>query len=192
NRAVDSKSKLALLWEAAELHLDRRSEPEPAIALLERAVELSPEEARLRLRLAQACIACRRYDDAARVLREQLALYGSRRPKDRALVHYELARALLAAGERAVALSELERASKIDPAHPTILSMLARTAFDEGDLERAERMYRALLLVDSRDGARTSRAEALLSLGDIAERRGDAVRAEEFVESAFEAAQESA
>src|SRR5690606_23962911 len=94
NRAVDSKSKLALLWEAAELHLDRRSEPEPAIALLERAVELSPEEARLRLRLAQACIACRRYDDAARVLREQLALYGSRRPKDRALVHYELARAL--------------------------------------------------------------------------------------------------
>src|SRR5690606_36437971 len=96
-----------------------------------------------------------------------------RRPKDRALVHYELARALLAAGERAVALSELERASKIDPAHPTILSMLARTAFDEGDLERAERMYRALLLVDSRDGARTSRAEA-------------------FVEGAFEAAQESA
>jgi tetratricopeptide (TPR) repeat protein len=118
--------------------------------------------------------------------------YGARRPKDRALVHFELARSLLAADDRVTALGELDAASKIDPAHPSILEMLARTALEQGELDRAERMFRALLLVAGKDPQNpTSRAEALFSLGEVAEARGDGGRAEEFTESAFDAAAES-
>jgi tetratricopeptide (TPR) repeat protein len=192
-RATERRTRLLLLREASLLHLDRRGEPAPAIPLLERAIELDAEDSSLRLLLARALYERRRFEDAASVLREQLARYGGRRPKDRALVHFELARALLAADDRATALLELDAASKIDPAHPSILEMLARTALDQGELDRAERMYRALLLVAVKEGDPNppSRSEALYALGDVATRRGDSLRAEEFTASAFEAASEN-
>jgi tetratricopeptide (TPR) repeat protein len=192
-RATDRRARLALLREAALLHLDRRAQPAPAVPLLERAIELDPDDSSLRLLLARALYEKQRFEDAANVLREQLARYGGRRPKDRALVHFELARALLAANDRTTALVELDAASKIDPAHPSILEMLARTALDQGELERAERMYRALLLVAVKEGDPNppSRSEALYALGDVAQRRGDSARAEEFTQSAFDAALEN-
>ncbi|MFZ5897456.1 MAG: tetratricopeptide repeat protein [Myxococcota bacterium] len=192
NRAADNKQRLVLLREAAELHLDQRGEPGPAVPLLMRAIEIDGDDSALRLLLARALYEERRYTEAAGVLREQLARYGSRRPKDRALVHFQLARALLAADDRVTALDELDAAAKIDPAHPSILEMLARTALEQGELDRAERMFRALLLVAGKDPANpTSRAEALFALGEVAEARGDSSRAEEFTESAFEAAAEN-
>jgi len=191
-RAPDVKTRLLLLREAAELHLDQRRDPVPATPLLERAVELDPDDSSLRLLLSRALYEQRRFAEAAAGLRDKLSRYGSRRPKDRALVHFELARALLAAQDRIGALAELDAAAKIDPAHPSILSMLARTALEQGELERAERMYRALLLVNGRedDPNRPSRSEALFALGEVAAQRGDAARAEEFVADAFEAARE--
>lgn len=193
SRAPTPAAALALLKEAADLHIEKRKQPGPAVPLLQRAIALDPDDAGLRLRLAQALHDGGRFDDAAEVLREQLARYGARRPKDRALVHYELARVLLAAGGRAGALEALDAAARIDPAHPKILHMLARTALDEGDLERAERQYRALLLVAPKDddADAPSKSEALVALGEIARTRGDEVRYEEFIASAFEAAQES-
>jgi tetratricopeptide (TPR) repeat protein len=192
-RATERRAQLTLLREAALLHLDQRRDPRPATPLLERAISIDADDSSLRLLLARALHEQERYEAAAEVLREQLSRYGTRRPKDRALVHYELARALLAAGERSQALVELDAASKIDPAHPSILQMLARTALEQGEFERAERMYRALLLVAVKetDPNPPSRSEALYALGEIAAQRGDSVRAEEFTSSAFEAALES-
>lgn len=192
-RAVDPRAELALLREAALLHLDKRREPRPAPPLLERAIAIDPDDSSLRLLLARAFHEQEEFARAAEVLREQLARYGSRRPKDRALVHYELARALLAGGDRGQALAELDAAAKIDPAHPSILQMLARTALEQGELERAERMYRALLLVAVKDTdpEPPSRSEALYALGEIAAQRGDSGRAEEFTASAFDAALEN-
>lgn len=190
-RAEDPKARLSLLREAAALHLTRRGEPAPAVPLLTQAVELAPEDSTLRLDLAKALFQCQSYAEAARVLRDQVARYGTRRPKDRALVHHELARVLLAAGQRDEALEELGTASRIDPAHPKILEMLARTALDAGELDRAESMYQALLLVAGGDAAaEISKSEALVALGEIAERRGDEARAAEFVRSALDKALE--
>jgi tetratricopeptide (TPR) repeat protein len=192
NRATENKQRLALLREAAALHLKQRAEPGPAVPLLMRAIEIDADDSSLRLLLARALYEEQRYEEAATVLREQLLRYGARRPKDRALVHFELARALLAADDRGTALTELDAAAKIDPAHPSILEMLARTALQQGELDRAERQFRALLLVAGKDPNNpTSRAEALFSLGEVAEARGDSARAEEFTESAFEAAAEN-
>ena len=192
-RTTDRKATLGLLREAAALHLEQRSDPEAAVPLLARAIELEPDDQKQRLQLAGALFFAKRYDQAAQVLAAQIERYGARRPKDRALAHFLLARVLLGAGRETDALQELDAASKIDPAHPGIMQLLARMALEQGQLERAEKMYRSLLLVLGRDESREgpSKAEALIALSEIAAKRGDAARAGEFIESAFEAALES-
>ncbi|MES1178928.1 MAG: tetratricopeptide repeat protein [Myxococcales bacterium] len=192
-RATDRKATLALLREAAALHLEQRSDPESAVPLLARAIELEPDDQKQRLLLANALFLCKRYDEAAAVLAAQIERYGARRPKDRALAHFLLARVLLGAGRETDALQELDAASKIDPAHPGIMQLLARMALEQGQLDRAEKMYRSLLLVLGRDESKEgpSKAEALIALSEISAKRGDSVRAGEFIESAFEAALES-
>jgi tetratricopeptide (TPR) repeat protein len=192
SRAPEARSRVALLREAALLHVEQRGQPQDAVPLLEQAVELDPDEPNLRLELSRALEKGQKFEAAALVLKKQIERYGTRRPKDRALVHFQLARVSLAAGRRAEAIAELGVATRIDPAHPGILHALARLAFEEGQLERAERMYRALLLVlrpsDAADAP--SRASALFDLAQIAEQREEGVRSEEFIESAFEAALE--
>ncbi|HEY5959110.1 MAG TPA: tetratricopeptide repeat protein, partial [Polyangiaceae bacterium] len=192
-RATDIKERFRLLDLAASVHVERRSDHAAAVPLLEQAVELEPEEAGLRLRLADALMEAKRPADAATVLKAQLERYGTRRPKERAVVHFALARSLLGLDDRQAALDELVQASRIDPAHPRILHQQARLSLDMGDLARAERTYRALLLVLGRhdDAESPSRAEALLDLSIIAAKNSDPQRALESVESAFEAAAES-
>src|SRR6185503_13995174 len=154
------------------------------------------EEPTLRITLSEALRACGRYDAAAEVLRVQIASYGQRRPKNRALVHLYLARVCLAAGQRAEALSELDIGAKINPAHAGILYELGRLAFEEEQFARAERTYRALLLVlrkpDEDASEAPGRAEIYLDLAEIAARQGEPDRASELVESAFEAALDNA
>ncbi|MEP7050115.1 MAG: tetratricopeptide repeat protein [Pseudomonadota bacterium] len=189
-RATDRKTTLSLLREAAGLHLVQRADPEAAVPLLARAIELEPDDQKQRLQLANALFLANRYEEAAQVLAAQIERYGMRRPKDRALAHFLLARVFLGAKRQDEALQELDAASKIDPAHPGIMQMLARMALEHGQLERAEKMYRSLLLVLGRDdsGDGPSKAEALIALSEISARGGDSVRAGEFLESAFEAA----
>ena len=192
-RAPSTKARLELLQETARLYIDKLGNAEAAVPLLEQAIELDPDEPSLRLGLASAFTNSGRLDDALSVLKTQIERYGTRKPKDRALVHFQLARVSLAADRRAEAIAELALANKIDPAHPGILQALAKLAFEEGQLDRAEKQYRALLLVLGRDDDDApSRAEALLDLAEIAARSQDDVRAGELVDSAFEAAMESA
>ncbi len=191
NLAEDPDKKLGYLREAADLHQRERRDPASAVPLLEQAVALHRDDAVLRVSLALALDAAGRHGDAANVLKEQIESYGARRPKDRAQVHYELARVLLKAGAEAEALAELDAASRIDPTHPGITQLLASVAFRQGDLDRAERMYRALLLTAGKDATGPGRTDALVALGEIAGRRGDQGRAAEFLESAFESALEN-
>ena len=64
-------------------------------------------------------------------------------------------------------------ATRIDPANPQILRALAELARDDGQLERAERSYRALLVAlpraeDSQKDAPIVRTEVLLELSAVA------------------------
>lgn len=190
HRASDRRQRIQLLRDAAEIQLTKRDEPALAAPLLQQAIELDPDDQKLRLRLAQALFFAQRYEEASGVLREQIQRYGARKPKDRAQAHFQLARVLLALGAAPEALEELDAASKIDPAHPAIMQMLGRVAMEQGDYERAERMFRSLMLVVGRDEDpdAPTKTEALLSLVDLSSRRGDEGRAHELLESAFEAA----
>ncbi|WP_437895685.1 tetratricopeptide repeat protein [Sorangium sp. So ce124] len=216
-RADEAPARLSLLREAADLYLTRGGSPAAAIPLFDEAIALAPDDLSLRLARSRALSAAGRTDDATAALRGIIADFGARRPKERALVHYELARVALATGDRARAMAEFDLALRVDPAHPDALHGLAGLALEDGQLERAHRAYRALLLVARRPrdegeglvGARRStmpptrssvglpsatsfsRAEVLLALGEIARRQGAPDREAEYVESAFEAARES-
>ena len=195
-RIESRTARAARLREAAELHLIQRRDPTSAIPLLEQSAELLPDEHSVRLTLCQAYVEAGRLDAAATVLRGLLASYGGRRPKERAMVHYELARVLIAAKSRAEALEELEAALRIDPAHSDILYALASLALEMDQLDRASRAYRSLLLNvrRARDDQNTKlmRTEILFALSEISERQGEPDRAAEYFDSAFEASRESA
>ena len=171
-------------------------EPERAIPLLEQASDLSPDDNAVKLALADALGAAGRFEEARTNLRTLVEAFGGRRPKERAPVHYHLARLDLAVGDRARALVELDAATRIDPANPEILRTLAELARDDGQLDRAERSYRALLTVLRRqeeiaEDAPISRSEVMFELSKIAGRQGEPDRAKEILESAFEVSTES-
>jgi len=193
SHAHDKAARLAALREAAELYRQRCDAPDDAIPLLEQASDLEPDDRALRLALADALGAARRYAEARTVLRALIDGFGGRRPKERAPVHYQLARLDLATGDRAQALVELDAATRIDPANPEILRALAELARDDGQLERAERSYRALLAVLRRvdeptDDAPIVRTEVLVELAALARAARETERASELVESALEIA----
>ena len=195
--ARDKGARRAALGEAADLYRRQCDAPDAAVPLLEQASDLEPDNRGLRLALADALGAARRYTDARTVLRTLIDSFGGRRPKERAPVHYQLARLDLAMGDRAQALVELDSATRIDPANPEILRALAELARDDGQLERAERSYRALLAVLRRveepaDDAPIVRTEVLVELAALARATKEAERASELVESALEIATRNA
>ena len=191
--APDKAARMARLLEAARLYTERCAEPESAVPLLEQASDLAPEDAAVRLEHAAALASAKRFDDARTILQAMIDSFGGRRPKERAPVHYQIARLELAMGNRARALVELDTATRVDPQNPEILRTLAELARDDGQLDRAEKSYRALLVVlrrreDAGDAPAVARSEVLLELSAIAERQGESERAREILESALEAA----
>ncbi len=188
--AKTDADRRALLVEAADIFLGRCAQPDRAVPLLEQACALAPDDRPLKLRLAEALQDAGSPDRARALLREMIDAFAGRRPKERATVHFYLARLHLRIGERAQALAELEAATRIDPANPEILRMVAELARDDGQLDKAERSYRALLAVVRRaeDDAPVLRTEVLVELAALAERQGEPERAAEIIESAFETA----
>ena len=196
--APDKATRRARLLEAAELYGQQCGQPEAAIPLLEQASDLAPEDQAVRLDLADALARARRFDEAGAILQAMIDAFGGRRPKERAPVHYQIARLQLSMGNRARALVELDTATRVDAQNPAILRALAELARDDGQLDRAEKSYRALLVVLRRreddadhDAGAIARSEVLLELSAIAERRGEGDRAKEILESAIEAGAQS-
>jgi golgin subfamily B member 1 len=194
--APDKSTRMARLLEAAHLFAERCGQAELAIPLLEQASDLAPEDPGVRLGLADALASAKRFDDARVILQSMIDAFGGRRPKERAPVHYQVARLELAMGNRARALVELDTATRVDPQNPEILRTLAELARDDGQLDRAEKSYRALLVAlrrreEAGESQSIARSEVLLELSAIASRQGELDRAREVLESALEAAAKS-
>jgi golgin subfamily B member 1 len=192
---ADQQKVIASLREASVLFVERCKQPERAVPLLEKALALAGDDRGLMLMLADAMGQAGDVEGAKGILGNALESFGGRKPKERAQVHYYIARLHLISGDRTSALSELETSTKIDPANAAALHALATNARADGKIEKAERAYRALLSVLRRpsgaEAALATRTEVLFALGEIAEAQGDMERAAEIRESAFEAAMES-
>lgn len=189
----DAATVLSHAREAAEIWGDRLAAPDRAVSVLERAVQLAPDDRDLKNRLAEGLRVAGRLDDARALLADIVAGFGRRRSQERAAVHLQLAKVLHAQGTRTEALDQLELASGMDASNPAIAYMLAQTARQNGDLDRAERAYRALLLIVRRPGEQPGEptpvgpAEVLIELASIAQEHGQTDQAQELVESALEA-----
>lgn len=192
---VEPGDQLAALREAADVMTRRLGAPERAVPVLERAASLAPEDRGVRTALADAMREAGQFEEARAILDALVEGFGRHRPPERAQVHFQIARIAQARGDLAGALQQLELASSIDMGHPGIFKLLGDLSRDAGHLDRAERAYRALLMIVRRLTGPAAQSpdtvgpsEVLLALHDIARRLGQTERAQETLESAFETA----
>jgi tetratricopeptide (TPR) repeat protein len=178
--------QVKLLRAAADIHLLKRSRPEDAIPVLERAAQLEPQDRDLLLVLCDAYGAAQRGRDAAQVLEKVIASFGTKRTKELAVYHHRLARALSQLGEKDVALTQLDMAFKIDPGSVSVLRDLGVLAFETNDLDRAQKTFRALLLQRLDAASGISKGEVFFYLGEISAKQGDKTKAVQMYERAVE------
>ena len=191
----DDALTVARASEVAELYT-RTGSLERAVPVLEKAVRLVPQHEGLGLALADGLVRSSRYDEAREQLVRLVEQAGWRRTRKRALLHQRLAEIARAQGDTARALAEFDQASSMDVSNPAILTQLGEVAEACGDLERAERAYRTLL-VQTRDqapahpgatGSDLALSEILLRLYGLARKRGRPGEADELLDSALAAA----
>ncbi|HEX3762028.1 MAG TPA: hypothetical protein VHW23_25180, partial [Kofleriaceae bacterium] len=198
----DDKLARELAREASSIYLHKLSSPAKAIPALETALQLDPTDKDLRTALAIGQRVAGKLGEARTALSELINDFGRRRSPERAALHVELARVAQAEGKLDEAMAEMEAASKMDVSNAAIQKELAEMARTAGQLDKAERTYRALLLVVRRqppgdDEAAVGASEVLFELHKLAASRGetkgagDNDQAKELLESAMEAAIQS-
>ncbi len=187
----DAEKKLALVREAADLYetkLDSRADATQALA---RAVELAPDDRELRLRYAEALRASQAYDDARAQLDLLLEGFGRRRNAERAHVHALIGKVARAQGDLDTALDQVEKATKMAMTSAPMLLLLGQLAGEAGQVDRAEKAYRTLLVMLRRrsagDEVDVGVGEVLAELAAIARGRGDEEKANELRASALDA-----
>lgn len=184
---------LSYTEEAADIYFYKLHVLQKAVAVLERAVALAPEDQRFRMMLAEALVTDGQYERAEQLLTELLESFGRRRSPERGAIHLQLALAAKAQGKNDFAMEQLELASAMDTKNAAAGKALAETARDSGDRDRAERAYRALLLLVRRETQKEGEtpviypSEILFELSFLSGERDQTEKSEELVESAFEA-----
>ncbi len=191
-RSEDRTLLLAYAREAASLFCERLGQPERALEVLSRAVAADPDDRALLCLYADGLTAAGRLDEARGVLETMVQGFGRRRSPERAEVHLRLARVAQAAGDTEEALTQLDTASGMDRSHLGILRTLGDLSQKAGQLERAERAYRALLMVVRKPppGAEPEigASEVLYQLHSVAKGLGQTDKAAELLESAVQTA----
>jgi tetratricopeptide (TPR) repeat protein len=184
--ATDVAEKVRVYRAAADLFLTKQKDPAAAASLLEKASALLPLDRDLLLVLCDAYSAAGRSRDAAAALEKVVASFAGKRSKELALIHQRLARAYLTDGDKARALTELDQAFKIDPGSVHVLRDLGSLSIETGDLDRAQKTYRALLLQKLDNSSPISKGEVFFHLGEISSRQGDKAKAVQMLERALE------
>lgn len=189
----DRNSVIAYAREAADIYSRILGSPNKAIPALEKALALMPDDRVMRTQLAVGLRVAGRYTESRDILTEIIEEFGRRRSPERAMVHVELALVQKALDDDEQALAQMELASKMDVGNVEIQRRLAELARQAGKLDKAERTYRALLLVVRRkppgdDIESVGVSEVLYELHKLAEQRGEDEQAKELLESALETA----
>ncbi|MCA9608066.1 MAG: tetratricopeptide repeat protein, partial [Myxococcales bacterium] len=180
----DPTEKVKLLKRIADLYSGPLSDPGSAAQYLERAAQLDPEDRDVLLPLCDLYIAAGRQQDAIPVLEQIVASYGTRRNKEVAVYHHRLGRAKESMGDLDGAMESFDAAFKVDLTNVVVLRDLGRLCMTRGDLERAQKTFRALLLQKLSDDAGITKADVYFHLGDISSRSGDNRKAISMLERA--------
>ena len=175
-----------LLRRAADIHTTQRKVPADAVPLLERAAALAPQDRELLLALCDAYTAADRGQNAAEVLERIIASFGGKRTKELALYHHRLGRVLAKLGNQPGALVQYDLAFKVDPGSPAVLRDLSLLSMETGDLDRAQKTFRALLLQKLDPTIGITKGEVFFYLGEICMKQGDKTKAMQMLERALE------
>jgi tetratricopeptide (TPR) repeat protein len=186
-KATDPAKKAALTKEIVKLHLGPLGDPAGALGPLERVLAATPNDKEALLQLVDAYDRLGRHQDSVPVLQRLVAAAGTSRSKDMAAVHHRLGRALEGMGDMAGALTELEKAQKIDLTNVPLLRDLGKLAHRTGDLDKAQKTFRALLLQKLDETSGMTKADVYWYLGDILEKQGDPKKALGMYERGVEA-----
>ena len=184
-RLADSGQRVALLNHIAALYREQLSDPASAVSYLERAVALAPDDRAALLALCDLYVAAGRPRDAIPVLQKIIESYGARRAKEVALYQHRLGQAHEELGDIDAALQHYDAAFKIDLTSVPILRDLGRLCLQKGDLDRAQKTYRALLLQKLGPDAGILKADVYYHLGEISLKQGDKSKAKAMLERAI-------
>ncbi|MCB9619521.1 MAG: hypothetical protein H6724_08740 [Sandaracinus sp.] len=174
---TDDKAKVARLKELATIHREKLGDPATGATYLERAVDLTPEDRDVLLPLCDLYIAAGRQRDAIPVLEKIVESFGGRRSKELAGFHHRLGQAHEGLGDTEAALASYDSAFKMDLTNIDVLRDLGKLTLKTGDLARAQKTFRALLLQKLDDKAGITKADVYFYLGDISAKEGDAKKA---------------
>jgi len=183
----DPETVVACAREVLALCQDKLGDPAQAVPVLERAVGLAPEERSLRLALADGLRVSGRLAEARAVLEGLLQDYGRRQSRERAGLHLQIATVARAEKNAELAAKHLDQAASVLLDSVDVQLALAEVAEERGELDRAEKAYRALLVLARRghSGDSTMTAgEVLVRLRRLALRQGQTAQAKEHLESA--------
>jgi tetratricopeptide (TPR) repeat protein len=184
-RATDTAHKVAFLRRGAELYRDKLNDAANAATLLERAAQLVPDDRSVLIPLSELYLSSGREADAIPTLQKVVASFGGRRSKELAVYHRSLARAYRHGGNLDKALAELDAAYKVDLTNVGVLADLGMLAYEQGDLERAQKTFRGLLLQKLDRDAPISKADVYFYLGEISRQQGDKPKAISMLERAL-------
>ncbi len=177
--------RAGLLRSISDVYRDHLDDPATAASYLERAVELDTDDRAALVPLCELYVAAGRQADAVPILRRIIESYGRKRSKELATHHHRLGRALAAMGDSEGALASYDAAFKIDLTNVSILRDLGRLTHERGDLDRAQKSFRALLLQKLEPDSGIQKADVYFYLGDIASKQGDARKAVQMLERAL-------
>jgi tetratricopeptide (TPR) repeat protein len=172
--------------EALALCKDRLGDVARAVPILERAVAMVPAERGLRLALADGMRVSGRFAEARAILEGLLQDYGRRQSRERAALHLQIATVARAEKDPELAAKHLDQAAAVLLDSMDVQLALAEVAEERGDLERAEKAYRALLVLARRGhggDAAMAAGEVLVRLRRLALRQGQHDHAAESLES---------
>lgn len=179
---------LACAQEALTISHERLRNPSKAVPILVRALTLVPGERNLRLALADGLRASGHLAEARGVLERVLEEYGRRQSRERAGLHYQVAQVARAEKNPAMALQNLEQAAAVLLDNMEVQLALAETAEELGDIDRADKAYRALLVLARRGqgaDATLTAGEVSLRLRRVALAQGRQEAAAQFLDSAL-------
>ncbi|MBT8454028.1 MAG: tetratricopeptide repeat protein [Deltaproteobacteria bacterium] len=185
-RAAGSDAdRLTLLRAISDVYRDKLDAPGEAASYLERAVELDGSDRAALVPLCDLYMAAGRQQDAVPILRQIIESYGRQRSKDLAAHQHRLGQALAAMGDAEGALAAYDAAFKIDLTNVAILRDLGKLTHAAGDLDRAQKSFRALLLQKLEPDSGIQKADVYFYLGDIAAKTDDTRKAITMLERAL-------
>jgi tetratricopeptide (TPR) repeat protein len=177
NHLEDQEQKVSRLLEISELQFGPIADGEGAVATLEKARELVPDNKDVLLKLSDAYVESGRQDEAIPVIESLIDAEtdgGKKRSRKAAVYHQRLAKAYLARDDRDKGMEHLEAAYKLDISNIDVLISLGQLYYQRQDYDKAVKLFRALLL--QRFDAATvgvSKADIYWYVGDISLKQGD-------------------